>query len=218
MQGVPPMQPMQAMGPVTVRVKVIGAKSLTACDANGKSDPYGILRYEGQPKPYTKKEGQYEAKKSKKSKKGKIARPQTTVQKRTLNPHWNQTFDMVLPHPPQPTDILTIELYDYDSVGMHDFMGSAHVEFSGLIQGQERVGDYKVFTKKGTVQLSLIALNFTCPVVDPTLAGNVNANKQTAAESARKRAQYKKWKKSHDAKKDAGKAIGKGLKSLKKMF
>jgi hypothetical protein len=42
------------------------------------------------------------------------------------------------------------------------------------------------------------------------LAGNINANRQVAAESARKRALYKKWKKSHDAKKDAGKALGKG--------
>jgi hypothetical protein len=77
-----PMMPQQAMGPVTIRVKVIGAKGLTACDANGKSDPYAILRYEGQPKPYSKKEGQVEAKKSKKAKKGKISRPQTTVQKK----------------------------------------------------------------------------------------------------------------------------------------
>lgn len=63
---------------------------------------------------------------------------QTTVQKKTLNPVWNQTFDMILPPNIQPSDILTFELMDYDAVGAHDSMGSAHAELAG--QKKELMG------------------------------------------------------------------------------
>lgn len=211
-------QAMMAAGPCTIRVKVMSASGLAAMDANGKADPYVVLRFDGQPRPYTKTEGKIDAKKSSAAKKGKIARPQTTVQKKTLSPTWNQTFDMVLPGPPQPTDILTLEIYDHDAVGQHDFMGSAHVEMAALNIGMERVGTYKVFTKKGTVTVGVTAMNFSCPPIQPGLEGNMQANMQMAAENARKRAQYKKAKKAYDMKKDVGKGLKKGIKSFGKMF
>jgi len=214
------MPPQQAAGPCTIRVRVISASGLQAMDANGKADPYVILRFDGEPKPFTKGDkSDLGGKKSKsgKNKAGKMKNPQTNVQKKTLSPHWNQTFDITLPGPPRPTNILTLELYDYDSVGLHDFMGSAHVEMGGLNMGQERVGTYKVFSKKGKVEVAVTAMNFSCPPPGQ-LEGNMNANKQMAAENARKRAQYKKQKKSHDMKKDIGKGAKKTLKSIGKMF
>lgn len=200
-----------------MRVKVVSAHGLAAADANGKSDPYAIIRWDAQPKHFTKTEGKIEAKKQKAQKHGKVVQQQTVVQKKTTNPVWNQTFDMVLPGPIQPSDILTLVLYDYDVVGDHDFLGSAHVEMAGLVQGVERQGTYPVFSKKGTVTVSLTALNFSVPMA-PGLEGNINANKQIAAESARKRASYKKWKKGHDAGHSAGKAVGKMGKMLGKLF
>lgn len=73
-----------------LRVRVIKAQHLASADPNGKSDPYVILRWEGQPRMYTKQEGKVDAKVNKAAKKGKVPRPQTSVQKATLNPVWNQ--------------------------------------------------------------------------------------------------------------------------------
>ena len=215
MGGMPRQMP---TGPFTLRVKVISGEKLSAMDANGKSDPYAILRFEGTPKPFGKSDKDFGKKSKTKGTKNKPKHLQTNVQKKTLNPNWNQTFDMVLPDLPQPTDILTVELYDYDVVGAHDYMGSAHVEMANLQAGVERVGTYKVFTKKGTVKIGLTALNFDVTPVLPGLEGNIQANKQTAAESAHKRAVYKKKKKAQDTRKDLGKGLKKGLKSLGKML
>jgi hypothetical protein len=60
-----------------------------------------VLRWDAQPRHYTKTTGKVEAKVHKAQKKGKIPRQQTTVQKKTLNPSWNQSFDMILVPPVQ---------------------------------------------------------------------------------------------------------------------
>jgi hypothetical protein len=70
-------------------------------------------------------------------------------------------------------------------------MGSCHVELAGLVAGAPRPYTLPVFSKKGTLQVELTALNFSvlaAPPGDP----QITANKQLAAESARKRAAYKK--------------------------
>jgi hypothetical protein len=54
--------------------------------------------------------------------------------------------------------------------------------------------------------------------MDPNAPGKVESNRQMAAENSKKRVEHKKQKKSQASRKDAGKAIGKGLKSLKRMF
>jgi Ca2+-dependent lipid-binding protein len=184
--GVAVAMPMQH----TLRVRVVSASSLMQADLNGKSDPYCILRWEGQPRPYTKMAGQHDRKVTKAAKQGKVRRPQTTVQKKTLNPHWNQTFDLQILQPVvQPSDVLTLEIYDYDTYGQHDFLGSVHVTMDGLAQGMERPYTLPVFTKKGHLTLALTMLTCSVPQVAPNFP-NVVANKQIAAESARKRAAY----------------------------
>ena len=122
---------------------------------------------------------------------------QTPVQKKTLNPNWNYTCDLKIPSQPQPNDLVTIDVYDYDSIGDHDFLGSAHCELSGLMQGQEKVFTAPIMSKKGTCTIALTAVNFSCPVGDSMAT---NTAKQTAAENS--------------VKKD----LKKGMKTLGKMF
>ncbi len=81
--------------------------------------------------------------------------------------------------------MLTIELFDHDRVGQHDFLGSVHADMSGLVMGMEKQMQLPVFSKKGTVTVGLTAVNFSTPPIppnDPTLT----AYRQIAAESARK--------------------------------
>ncbi len=99
-----------------LRVRVIQAHGLAAADANGKSDPYCVVRWEGQPRAYTKQAGQHDRQMTKMAKQGRVALLKTRVQSRTLNPVWNETFDLALSTSPvvQLHDILTLELYDHD--------------------------------------------------------------------------------------------------------
>jgi hypothetical protein len=49
-----PAGPPPAPAAPILRVRVIQANGLASADANGKSDPYAIVRWEGQPRAYTK--------------------------------------------------------------------------------------------------------------------------------------------------------------------
>ena len=72
-----------------------------------------------------------------------------------------------------------------------------------------------LFTKKGHITFAVTALNFSTPPLAPN-DPMVSANKQTAAESARKRAIYKKQK---AAQKNVGGIVGKKTaKMLGKFF
>jgi Ca2+-dependent lipid-binding protein len=208
-------QQQNRQGPFTLRVKLVGASGLVACDINGKSDPYALVRFDGQPKPFSKKDGEKKLKGKDKSKKTK--KHQTKVQKKTLSPQWNESFDLVIQTIPQAADIITVVIFDYDSVGEHDFMGSAHIEMNGLQQGVERTGTYKVYSKKGTVTVHVTAVNFSV-FNDPNATSKIESNKLLGADNAKKRLEYQKQKKVQDSKKKAGKTVGKGLKSLGKMF
>ena len=85
-----------AAGPPVLRVRVIGASGLAAADINGKSDPYAKIRWEGIPQHYNKQAGQRDVAHQKAQKHGRIPKVQTTVCHKTLNPMWNQTFEMNL--------------------------------------------------------------------------------------------------------------------------
>ncbi len=67
---------------------------------------------------------------------------------------------MILPPNIQPSDILTFEIMDWDAVGAHDSMGSAHAELAGLVAGQPRMMTLPVFSKKGTLQVENVILIF----------------------------------------------------------
>jgi hypothetical protein len=83
-------------------VTIIRGNKLAAKDANGKSDPYCYI--------WTGK---------------KPSQPLvTSTQKATLNPEWNETF----PIDKIEGTILKIRMWDYDSIGAHDFMGKLNID------------------------------------------------------------------------------------------
>ncbi len=177
------------------------------------------------------------------AKQGRVALVKTQVVHRSLNPVWNETFQLTLISNPvvQPHDILTLEVMHcwlvdlfvltrpalrsrpkfvallvsafvlshislLPTVGQHDFLGSVHAEMAGLVAGVEKQVQLPVMSKKGTVTLGLTAVNFSVPPAMGLNDPNIVANRQIAAESARKRANYKKAK---ACEKNVGSVLGK---------
>jgi hypothetical protein len=98
------------------------------------------------------------------------------------------------------------------------FIGSCHIELAGLVAGQPRPNSLPVFSKKGTLQVELTALNFSVMGAAPG-DPQITANKAIAAESARKRAAFKKHKSTEKGvAKVLGKDAGKFAKGLAKLF
>lgn len=85
--------------PIWVWVNLIGARGLRAFDANGKSDPYVIVKCNRQVF-------------------------KTDTAKRTLTPTWNNSFRIAFWNNEdlQKKDIL-FEMFDWDSASKDDFMG-----------------------------------------------------------------------------------------------
>eukprot|EP00048_Salpingoeca_helianthica_P008378 m.121874 g.121874 ORF g.121874 m.121874 type:complete len:635 (+) comp14586_c2_seq2:20-1924(+) len=83
--------------------RVIGARELLACDANGLSDPYVKLRIEGR---------------------GHHAKHDTKVKERSLEPRWDETFAWSLP---ADTDLaatrLVLTVKDHDRLKKDDIIG-----------------------------------------------------------------------------------------------
>jgi rubrerythrin len=77
-------------------IKVVEGEDLKACDPNGYSDPYVILCDEYQKRLL-----------------------KTQVKYSTLNPHWNESFDITVS---SPLNIIAT-IWDWDRVGDHDFVG-----------------------------------------------------------------------------------------------
>ncbi|KAF7132638.1 hypothetical protein RHSIM_Rhsim09G0150900 [Rhododendron simsii] len=83
-----------------LHVKVIRAIRLLKMDLIGLSDPYVKLSLSEERLPAKK----------------------TTVKKRNLNPEWNENFRLIVKKP--QTQVLNINVYDWDKVGAHDRIGS----------------------------------------------------------------------------------------------
>ncbi|XP_058183080.1 synaptotagmin-3 [Rhododendron vialii] len=83
-----------------LHVKVIRAIRLLKMDLIGTSDPYVKLSLSEERLPAKK----------------------TTVKKRNLNPEWNENFRLIVKNP--QTQVLNINVYDWDKVGAHDRLGS----------------------------------------------------------------------------------------------
>lgn len=77
-------------------IKVVEGEDLKACDPNGYSDPYVILCDEYQKRLL-----------------------KTQVKYSTLNPHWNESFDITVSN---PLNIIAT-IWDWDRMGDHDFVG-----------------------------------------------------------------------------------------------
>ncbi|KAG6393191.1 hypothetical protein SASPL_147427 [Salvia splendens] len=83
-----------------LHVRVIRATKLLKMDLLGLSDPYVKLNLSGEKHPSKK----------------------TTVKKKTLNPEWNEEFKLSVKDP--QSQMLLINVYDWDKVGSHDRLGT----------------------------------------------------------------------------------------------
>ena len=80
------------------------ARKLIAADRGGTSDPYCQVKVEKQ-------------------------LSKTEIVKKSLSPVWNETFDF---SSRVTTKALIFELYDYDMIGSHDFLGGIELDLSVL--------------------------------------------------------------------------------------
>jgi len=92
-------------------VTIIDGRGLAIKDSNGKSDPY-LNIWCGATKNKTK------------------------VQKKTLDPVWNETF--VIPYSACAKKNLEIECWDHDSVGKDEFMGEFSISIDNLPLGETK--------------------------------------------------------------------------------
>ncbi|XP_064085021.1 uncharacterized protein LOC135200357 isoform X2 [Macrobrachium nipponense] len=89
-----------ASGLGLIELTIIRARDLVAKDLNGFSDPYCVVKVNGEVKYRTR------------------------VMKKTLNPEWEETL---ITHLPKPPDALAITLWDHDAFG-RDFLGSVSLQ------------------------------------------------------------------------------------------
>ncbi|MCQ2817031.1 MAG: TerD family protein [archaeon] len=119
---------------MNIKFTFLSGQDLLSADWNGKSDPYalipkgqrGILNFP--------------------SKKGF----KTHHKNNTLNPIWNQSFDIRLN--PNECSLIRIEVYDYDVIGSDDFLGSNNYSFE-FLGGIDKT---KYFCKEETLPLSIM--------------------------------------------------------------
>lgn len=107
---VPILDPAKALRkPVGIlHIKVIRAMKLKKKDLLGASDPYVKLKLTDDKTPSKK----------------------TTVKHKNLNPEWNEEFNMTVRDP--ETQILQLNVYDWEQVGKHDKMGMNAVPLKEL--------------------------------------------------------------------------------------
>ncbi|KAE9611433.1 hypothetical protein Lal_00011869 [Lupinus albus] len=82
-----------------LHVNVVRAHKLLKMDLLGTSDPYVKLTLTGD----------------------NLAAKKTTIKRRTLNPEWNEKFNLVVKDP--QSQALQLQVYDWDKVGVHDRLG-----------------------------------------------------------------------------------------------
>nr|QHT72835.1 synaptotagmin-3 [Vernicia fordii] len=107
-----------------LHVKVVRAMKLLKADFLGTSDPYVKLSLTGEKLPAKK----------------------TTIKKNNLNPEWNENFKLVVKDP--ESQILQLQVFDWDKVGGHDRLGM-------------QVVPLKVLTAHETKELTLDLLKHT---------------------------------------------------------
>ncbi|XP_022139044.1 synaptotagmin-3-like isoform X2 [Momordica charantia] len=82
-----------------LHVKVVRASKLLKMDILGTSDPYVKLSLSGEGLPAKK----------------------TSIKMRNLNPEWNEKFKLIVNDP--KSQVLQLQVYDWDKVGGHDRLG-----------------------------------------------------------------------------------------------
>lgn len=123
-----PSESINNMG--TLRVDVLDGQDLPSADRNGKSDPYCKFELNGEEIYKTK------------------------VQKKTLQPVWNEFFEVAVPS--RTAAKLTVDVYDYDFADKPDFLGAAHINLESLDPFRASESKYMLDGKSGTIRLRLM--------------------------------------------------------------
>jgi len=132
-----------------LRVKLAGARNLISADPNGLSDPYAVLQVTGNT----------DKKKAHKTK---------TI-KKTLNPEWNQDFELTVPGAAGTIDV---KLFDSD-VSADDPLGDITIPLNDLVKGQAKDWWATLMNvERGEVHVVLTAVDFG---IDPALAAKAAA-------------------------------------------
>ncbi|XP_022765384.1 synaptotagmin-3-like isoform X3 [Durio zibethinus] len=113
-----------------LHVKVVRAQKLLKKDILGTSDPYVKLNLTGDGLPEKK----------------------TTIKKRNLNPEWNEEFKLIVKDP--QSQVLQLQVFDWDKVGTHDRLGMQFVPL-------------KLLTPYETKEFKLDLLKHTNVNIDP---------------------------------------------------
>ncbi|XP_069673106.1 uncharacterized protein [Periplaneta americana] len=88
-----------------MEVSIIRARDLVSKDLNGFSDPYCELKINGE------------------------CKYKSSIKKKTLNPSWEESAIMGLP---RPGEMLEVVLWDHDTFGMKDFLGSVTISMEDI--------------------------------------------------------------------------------------
>ncbi|KAH6657518.1 C2 domain-containing protein [Truncatella angustata] len=123
-----PSESINNMG--NLRVDVLDASDLPAADSNGKSDPYAKFEFNGQDVFKTK------------------------TQKKTLNPQWNEYFEM--PVPSRTAAKFHVNIYDYDFADKPDFLGGADINLEHLDPFKAKEVRLLLDGKSGSIRLRLL--------------------------------------------------------------
>ncbi|KAH0793633.1 C2 domain containing protein [Histomonas meleagridis] len=161
---------------VRLHVKVVEGKDLLQMDL-GKSDPYVVLRL--------------------KSQKSSV---KTKVMKNTLNPVWNEEFDLVTE---KPDDVLLVNMFDED-VAKDDKM---------IDELQFKVSDFKVGADVAKITKDL---TLTKKKGKGKKAGKLTLEIQAFGDAQKPKKEHKKDDKKKDDKKDDKKRERRGSRSSKK--
>ncbi|XP_016454561.1 synaptotagmin-3 isoform X1 [Nicotiana tabacum] len=97
-----------------LHVKVVRAMKLLKMDLLGLSDPYVKLSLSGDSLPSRK----------------------TSIKKKNLNPEWNESFKLTVKDP--QSQILHLDVIDWDKVGAHDRLGSQLLPLKLLIPNETK--------------------------------------------------------------------------------
>jgi len=113
-----------------LRVDVVEAKNLPAADRTGYSDPYCVFILNGE----------------------KVFK--TKVIKKTLNPTWDEKFDVSVPS--RTAADFEVEVYDWDFAGGDDFLGKAHIFLTEIEPFQQKTMSLPLEGKSGEIKLKFL--------------------------------------------------------------
>ncbi|KAK8088567.1 hypothetical protein PG997_003528 [Apiospora hydei] len=123
-----PSESINNMG--NLRVDVLDAAGLPAADSNGKSDPYARFELNGQDIYKTK------------------------TQKKTLDPVWNEFFEIAVPS--RTAAKFHVNVYDYDFADKPDFLGGADINLEQLDPFKAKEMKLLLDGKSGSIRIRLL--------------------------------------------------------------